>query len=189
MIAKEARSVDSGHTLASETVQKIVALRLSHPLASQGLIAELTGHTPETVSRALATPYARSVIDSTKDVVTAYADKLRAMQGNAVEYMDKSINKGHQALDLPAPPPQILTNARECATTVSKITGLLKDQVQVRTRLTVDDDYKDIASLASDPAIVAFLSHDSDTSTQEGEPGTGGPAGVEGDPTSYPAND
>lgn len=146
-----------GICVKSDTLLQVVTYKARHPLASQELIAESLGLARSTVQTCLNTPYAKRLAESQPQGVELLANRLRDTQGNVVEYWARSVDRGMQELNQPSPQAAILTNARECGTTVSKVTGLLKDTIRVQEDAKSMLDYTLAHELDNDPDVSAFL--------------------------------
>jgi hypothetical protein len=187
-IPPEDREYAPGLRIEAGLLQKIIEAKIAAPLASHELVAQVAGAKRETVSRALATKYAKERLQVHEDVIQAYGERLKAAQGDAIEYFAKSVRRAHSELDNPSPSGSVLTNGRECATTTSRITGLLKDNVKVDLMQSSPLDYKALQELESDPDLLLLQSDAPDAgpqpttkaTTPEGEstpPGVGGEGG------------
>lgn len=145
-----------GLTVKGDTLLKVCRYKLSHPLASQPLIAEGTGLAYNVVRAALATPYARRFLDDSESGIPLLAKELHDTQGDSVEYWKKSITKGITQLDSPEPNAALLVNSRECTKLVSQATGLLRNTITMEHKVLGADDYPELDTLENDPSLAAI---------------------------------
>lgn len=155
-IARSERTTADGFRVAPKTLLNILKYKLANPLASQSLIAQMTGNSRETVSRAITTPYGRRTLESVSiDSMEALTGKIHEAQGDGVIYYGKSITKGITELDKTRPDSGVLVNARASADTVSKVTGLLQDRIRLTDDTRDALDYTE--ALTIDATIIEAL--------------------------------
>jgi hypothetical protein len=159
---KEARTYADGSVMGEASINECIKARLAYPLLSQKALAQTIGLAETTVCKCLGTPYAKAQLEGyTERSIDTLKSKVIEAQYNAVEYYDKSIARGVVEIRKKVPLPQVLTNSRACADSISQVTGLLKTNVlQIQGNIGSPDEYSALPELEQDQDITAFLSDD-----------------------------
>jgi len=165
-------SANYRHPVAEATLHEVIKAKLTYPLVSQRVLAQILDISEETVSRALTTPYAVSNLTHIKE---RGLDTLKAQvvetQYNSVQYYDASVNRGLKEIVQKNPLPHVLTNARACADSISGITGLLKTNVlQIQGKIDSPDEYAALTELEQDQDVSAYLSSEPTVEPEQPKP-------------------
>jgi hypothetical protein len=123
-----------GEAVKADTIFECLKIKLAQPLATIQSIANQTGLSWNTVSKALKTPYALRMLPQKQDI-EVMAQELNLATMDTVGYWRNSVHRGNAEITAKTPQPAILTNARECGRDIAKATGLLSDQHTVRHEL------------------------------------------------------
>jgi hypothetical protein len=162
----------NGGIIGESTIQEVIKTRLAYPQATQQEMARIIGISESTVARALTTPYARAQLTNLQSrSLEDIKSKVFDAQCLGVDYYHKSISRGVKEISTKKPLPQILSNARACTDSVSRITGLLKDNVlQLQGNLDTPLDYEAVPQLEADPDVTAFLQEPSTSPPEDPSP-------------------